>query len=206
MLFLFRIHSPATKQRAVYKTIFFVSLVFLTQQNTTKPVMSYLYAPGNQFISGTHVPQLNLDAAPGNSALYVALKSSDSTGDTFSFTFPSSMGTTGYLLSTDGNSATNWVSVVGSTGATGVTGPTGSTGPTGPTGATGATGFFNILRNFSTGTQTINTTSYVNINGLTFSIGAAESAAFHFHIVFRSAATGTGFGFSINGPAGTFSQ
>jgi hypothetical protein len=93
------------------------------------------------------------------------------------------------------------------TGPTGATGQTGANGPTGPTGATGVagptgpTGGVQTLR--TTGTQTINGTTYQDISGLTISASANTDYAFLCHIVFQSASTTTGFGFAVNGPTGS---
>ena len=54
----------------------------------------------------------------------------------------------------------------------------------------------------TTADQIINGTAFQNITGLAFSVLANTDYAFKFHIVFRSAATTTGFRFSVNGPAG----
>lgn len=56
------------------------------------------------------------------------------------FSFPSSDGTNGQVLQTDGSGNVSWASATGATGPTGPTGPTGATGAIGPTGATGPTG------------------------------------------------------------------
>src|SRR3990167_2066966 len=53
-----------------------------------------------------------------------------------------------------------------------------------------------------TADQIINGTAFQNITDLTFSVSANQDYAFQFHIVYRSAATTTGFRFAINGPAG----
>lgn len=53
-----------------------------------------------------------------------------------------------------------------------------------------------------TADQIINGTAYQDITGLTFAVAANTDYAFTFYIVFRSAATTTGFRFSIDGPAG----
>lgn len=53
-----------------------------------------------------------------------------------SYTLPTSDGTIGQVMATDGAGVADWVSVVGVTGATGATGSTGATGVTGATGPT----------------------------------------------------------------------
>jgi hypothetical protein len=61
-----------------------------------------------------------------------------------SYTLPTSDGTIGQVMATDGAGVASWVSggggATGATGATGGGGATGATGATGSTGATGATG------------------------------------------------------------------
>lgn len=52
-----------------------------------------------------------------------------------------------------------------------------------------------------TAIQTINGNAFQNIAGLTLAVAANTTYHFVFYIVFRSAATTTGFGFSVNGPA-----
>lgn len=54
-----------------------------------------------------------------------------------------------------------------------------------------------------TATQTINGTAFQDINDLTFSVVSGTNYAFKFYIVFRSAATATGFRFGLNCPTGT---
>ena len=49
--------------------------------------------------------------------------------------------------------------------------------------------------------QTINGNAYQDITDLPFALAANTPYHFIFYIVFRSAATTTGFGFSVNGPA-----
>lgn len=51
-----------------------------------------------------------------------------------------------------------------------------------------------------TANQTINGNAYQDITDLSFSISANTTYYFDFIIIFQSAATTTGFGFSINGP------
>ena len=51
-----------------------------------------------------------------------------------------------------------------------------------------------------TANQTINGTAFQNITDLTFAVAINTDYAFKFYIVFRSAATTTGFRFAINGP------
>ena len=53
-----------------------------------------------------------------------------------------------------------------------------------------------------TADQIINGTAFQDIAGLTFPVSANTDYAFDFYITFRSAATTTGFRFSVNGPAG----
>ena len=56
-------------------------------------------------------------------------------------TFPNTLGTSGYVLSTNGAGVLSWSAPgAGPTGPTGATGPVGPTGPTGTTGGTGITG------------------------------------------------------------------
>ena len=85
----------------------------------------------------------------------------------------------------------------GAAGADGLPGPQGIQGVQGPAGPAGG---IQVLR--TTAPQTVNGTSYRDITGLSFALAANESRAFMFYVVFRSAATTTGFRFSINGPAG----
>jgi hypothetical protein len=61
----------------------------------------------------------------------------------------------------------------------------------------------NILRTLAN--QTINggAATYVNITGLTFPVVNGRDYAFYFYIVFRSAATATGWKGSVNHPGGT---
>lgn len=54
----------------------------------------------------------------------------------------------------------------------------------------------------TTANQTINGTAFQNITGLTFAVSPNTDYAFHFRIVFQSAATTTGFRFGVNGPTG----
>lgn len=54
-----------------------------------------------------------------------------------------------------------------------------------------------------TADQIINGTAFQNITDLTFSVVNGTDYAFMFYIVFRSAATTTGFRFALNAPAGT---
>ena len=55
-----------------------------------------------------------------------------------------------------------------------------------------------------TSTQTINAgaTTFTDIIGLTFSVTSGQNYAFHFYIVFQSAATGTGWKAGVNCPTG----
>lgn len=53
-----------------------------------------------------------------------------------------------------------------------------------------------------TADQIINGTAFQNVTDLTFAVSANTDYAFSFYIVFRSAATTTGFRFGVNGPAG----
>ena len=78
----------------------------------------------------------------------------------------------------------------------------------GPTGQDPLTGYaselgFRLLK--TTGNQTINggAATYVNLTGLTFPVVNTVSYAFHFYIVFRSAAATTGWKAGVNHPGGT---
>src|SRR3990167_7360314 len=62
-------------------------------------------------------------------------------------------------------------------------------------------GGINTLK--KTATQTINGTAFQDISNLTFSVVNGTNYAFKFYIVFRSAATTTGFRFGLNCPTGT---
>ena len=58
-------------------------------------------------------------------------------------------------------------------------------------------------RTVLTANQVTSSTSFVDIPGLTFSIGSNKVVSFHAHLVWSSNATTTGGNFSINGPANT---
>lgn len=88
----------------------------------------------------------------------------------------------------------------GADGLPGEPGPQGIQGPAGPQGEPGPAGGIQTLR--TTATQIVNGTSYRDITGLTFPLAAGAVRAFRFYIVFRSAATTTGFRFSVAAPAG----
>jgi hypothetical protein len=81
--------------------------------------------------------------------------------DDYSYSFPTTSGTTGQVLTTNGATAAtlSWTTISSGTGATGATGAVGATGNTGANGATGATG-------------AIPTNYVISINGIT---GAVES-------------------------------
>ena len=62
-------------------------------------------------------------------------------------------------------------------------------------------GGINTLK--KTATQTINGTAFQDITNLTFNVVNGTNYAFKYYIVFRSAATTTGFRFGLNCPTGT---
>ena len=65
----------------------------------------------------------------------------------------------------------------------------------------GGSSSINTLK--KTGTQIINGTAFQDISDLTFSVVNGTNYAFKYYIVFRSAATTTGFRFGVNCPTGT---
>lgn len=159
--------------------------------------------PGSAFINGSHVPYLFLDH-PSDPSIAMSLSAPSTLGSSYTLSFPANMGTTGFVLATDGNSATFWYDFSttpnGPTGITGASNGTGAIGSTGPTGHTGPSDVY-LLQNYSTGTQTM-TNTYTNVTGLGFTLGTTNSAGFMFHIVFQSTATDQGYAFAMNGPAG----
>lgn len=88
----------------------------------------------------------------------------------------------------------------GAPGAKGDKGDQGDQGIQGIQGVPGAPGGVQTLK--KTADQIVNGTAFQNITGLTFAVLANTDYAFDFYITFRSAATTTGFRFSVNAPAG----
>jgi hypothetical protein len=102
--------------------------------------------------------EVRLFEASINGDEYVGLKSPASLGSSYTLTLPTTDGSSGELLTTDGSGTLSWTPAGGPTGPqgdTGPTGPTGSTGLTGDTGPTGATGPSGI----TSGRTSISTTS-----------------------------------------------
>lgn len=137
---------------------------------------SSAYFSGNVGI-GTTSPGSALDLVgtmrfEGSTSGYVGLRAPATAGNN-TLTLPTSNGTSGYVLSTDGSGNLSWVSPTsgatgatgnnGTNGATGATGATGNNGTNGATGATGATG-----NNGSTGSS--------GATGATGPVGAVSGA------------------------------
>jgi hypothetical protein len=135
--------------------------------------------------------EVRLFEASINGDEYVGLKSPTSLGSSYTLTLPTTGGSSGELLTTDGSGTLSWTSAAGPTGPqgdigptgpqgdigpTGPMGPTGLTGDTGPTGATGPSGITSGRTSFNSTSLTISSTAVGASNTIIVTLEGSPAA------------------------------